>query len=199
MNDDNTKTCTKCGKTYPATAEYWRLAKNQKSGLRPSCKSCCRQYDQARGKDKRVRQMKRKNSRRFRERNPFKSMEANNIREAQLLGIPFDFPAWKAQRAINYFNGCCAVCGRQLKDLFDTHTVSMDHWIAKRDPRPDNPGTVATNMIPLCHGIDGCNNHKKNRDPIEWLVQDYGTRKAKPIIARVETFFDWIREQDGDQ
>ncbi len=71
----------------------------------------------------------------------------------------------------------------------------MDHWIAISDLRPDNPGTVATNMIPLCHGISGCNNKKQNKDPIEWMRQEYGTRKAKPIIARIEAYFEWVREQ----
>lgn len=34
------KTCTKCGKTYPATPEYFNRAKADKSGLHSWCKEC---------------------------------------------------------------------------------------------------------------------------------------------------------------
>ncbi len=133
----------------------------------------------------------------YRAENPEKMREYDRKRRARLAALPFDFPPWMERRALDYWHGCCAICGRQLKDLFDTHTAAMDHWIAKTDPRPDNPGTVATNMIPLCHGIGGCNNSKGNKDPNEWVKQEHGTRKAKPIIAEVEVYFDRMREQDA--
>lgn len=34
------RTCTVCGKTYPATAEYFGRTKNTKSGLVAHCKAC---------------------------------------------------------------------------------------------------------------------------------------------------------------
>lgn len=116
-------------------------------------------------------------------------------RRARNLNLPDTLTAAQWERAIEYFNGCCAVCGRQLRDLFSTHTVAADHWIPLTDPRPDNPGTVASNIIPLCHGEDGCNNSKGNKDPLEWLTERYGKRKAKTILARIEAYFRWVREQ----
>ena len=255
MTDDNTKTCTKCGVTYPATVEFWHQYKRNKDGLKSRCKVCRCEYNRKRraANPEKLREQARKrhaanpekareqrrnwcadNSDKLRERNrkwnaanpeyarnyhrkyyaadpekfrerrrkyraanPDKVREYNDQRRALENGLPYDFPAWMERRALDYWHGCCAICGRQLKDLFDTHKGALDHWIALTDKRPDNPGTVATNMIPLCHGIAGCNNKKFNKDPYEWINQEHGTRKAKPIIAAVETFFDRMREQDA--
>ncbi len=284
MTDDNTKTCTKCGVTYPATVEFWYRSRGK---LRVDCKVCgkerVRKYRAA--NPEKVRESKRKEraanpekaressrkwaaanpekvrergrkyfianpekfkeqgrkyradnpekgreySRKYRAANPEKARESSrkwaaaNPEKVRERGrkyradnpeklrdrdrkrrtieakLPYDFPPWMVNRALDYWHGCCAICGRQLEDLFNTHIGALDHWIALRDPRPieDNPGTVATNMIPLCHGIAGCNNKKFNKDPYEWVKQEHGTRKAKPIIAEVETFFDWVREEDA--
>ena len=43
-----TKTCTKCGKTYPATAEYfWRRPSVCYCGLTPRCKACGAKYQRS--------------------------------------------------------------------------------------------------------------------------------------------------------
>lgn len=97
------------------------------------------------------------------------------------------------EMALSYFNGCCAVCGRQLKDLFKTHTAGLDHWIAITNP--DCPGTVVTNIIPLCHGLGGCNNSKGNKPPFEWLVAIHGRRKANGILKRINAYFEWAKQQ----
>lgn len=94
-------------------------------------------------------------------------------------------------RAIEYFNGCCAVCGRQLHDLFGEHTVSADHWI----PFSKGGSSNADNMVPLCHGIDGCNNSKKDNMPHRWLVRKFGKRKAAEIEVRINAYFEWVKEQ----
>mgnify|MGYP006053658497 CR=1 FL=1 len=36
-----TKACTKCGKQFPATRQYFHLHKLGKFGLNPQCKGCC--------------------------------------------------------------------------------------------------------------------------------------------------------------
>ena len=38
------KHCTKCGKTLPATREFFYLEKNGKNGLRSQCRNCHQQY-----------------------------------------------------------------------------------------------------------------------------------------------------------
>ncbi len=111
-------------------------------------------------------------------------------RRARQRGLPAEYTAADWLRALDYFNGCCAVCGRQLSDLFGTHTAAQDHWIPLS--APDCPGTIPTNMVPLCHGIDGCNNSKHARRPDEWLIERYGKRKAAAILRRIAEFFEWV-------
>lgn len=87
--------------------------------------------------------------------------------------------------AVDYFHGCCAVCGRQGRDLLNTHRLAADHWI----PLSKDGATTAENIVPLCHGVDGCNNSKRDKMPLEWLTLRFGRRKAKTILAKVETYF----------
>ncbi len=115
-------------------------------------------------------------------------------RRARRRGLPDAFTATDWQRALGYFNGCCAVCGRPLRDLLGTHTAAADHWIPLSDPRSDNPGTVPTNIVPLCHGVGGCNNRKSNRDPVEFLETEFGKRRAKQILARINAYFEWVKQ-----
>ncbi len=39
------KTCTKCGRTLPATIEHFRQQKAGKYGFRATCRDCCKEYD----------------------------------------------------------------------------------------------------------------------------------------------------------
>ena len=40
----DTKTCKRCGETFPATTEYFHERKDSKSGIRAHCKSCSSNY-----------------------------------------------------------------------------------------------------------------------------------------------------------
>ena len=114
---------------------------------------------------------------------------AHHRRRASKRGLPNTFTATDWQRALDYFNGCCAVCGRPLRDLFGSHTAAADHWIPLSDPRPDNPGTVPTNIVPLCHGEGGCNNSKHAHDPEQWLFENFPQKQAKAILRRINAYF----------
>lgn len=112
-------------------------------------------------------------------------------RRSRRQKLPDSFTNADWRRALEYFHHCCAVCGRQLKDLFDTHTAAADHWIPLSYDG-ENPGTVPTNIVPLCHGENGCNNSKTNKLPDEWLIQRFGKRKAKQVMKRVQEYFEWV-------
>lgn len=114
--------------------------------------------------------------------------------KARKRSLPNALTADQWQHALNYFNGCCAVCGRQLNDMFGEFTASADHWIPLSYKGDDNPGTVATNIIPLCNGISGCNTSKNATMPRIWLEREFGKRKAKQIAARIQEYFDSIEE-----
>lgn len=115
-------------------------------------------------------------------------------RAARKRSLPNTLTAQQWANAISYFNGCCAVCGRQLNDLFGERVGAGDHWIPLASP--ECPGTTVGNIVPMCHGVDGCNNHKSDRHPEEWIIERFGKRKGHQIIARIRKYFEWaiIRE-----
>lgn len=134
----------------------------------------------------------------YREINRDKILMQDHRRRARKRALPDAFTAADWQRALDYFGGCCAVCGR----VPDEHVIlAADHWIALSDPRPDNPGSVAVNLLPLCHatkgGIGGCNNRKGRRDPVEFLETEFGQRRAEQILARITAYFAWVKAQDA--
>jgi len=99
--------------------------------------------------------------------------------------IEFAEDEWKT--CLNYFESRCAVCGR-FGGLW--HFIAADHWIPLTSV--NCPGTIAKNIVPLCHGQGGCNNSKSNRDPNEWLEWKFGKRKAKVILKRIQEYFDGL-------
>lgn len=114
-------------------------------------------------------------------------------RRARKHSLPDTFTSDDWQRALDYFGGCCAICGRP-PGLW--HALSADHWIPLASP--DCPGTIATNIIPLCCRQDGCNNSKRHKDPEQWLIERFGKRKAKVILKRIHAYFEYVRSKSSD-
>lgn len=122
--------------------------------------------------------------RQYRLQNPDKLKTKSHRRNTIKKALPVSFTAMDWRFALEYFGGRCAVCGRQ-QGLW--HTLAMDHWIPLSSL--DCPGTIPTNIVPLCHGQDGCNNSKNNHDPREWVINTFGARRGKQILARIEAYF----------
>lgn len=127
-------------------------------------------------------------STRWRKKNPGKRVAFQQRRKARQLSLPDTFTPDDRRYMLQYWGFACAVCGRQ--EGFDW-MLADDHWIPFRSPAC--PGTVALNMLPLCHskgpGAMGCNNLKHNFDPHAWLVERFGTRKAATIERRIAAYF----------
>jgi len=104
--------------------------------------------------------------------------------------LPNDFTESDWQFALNYFGHCCAVCERPLNGLF--HKPHADHWIPVSSQ--DCPGSVPTNIVPLCGGVGGCNQSKHARDPQTWLLQKLGDKQGRAILAKVQEFFSQVRQ-----
>ncbi len=107
---------------------------------------------------------------------------------ARKHSLPNTFTADDWQRALEYWEHKCAVCGRP-RGLW--HTLAKDHWLPLTSP--DCPGTVATNILPLCHGEGGCNNSKSKKDPESWLIERLGKRRAARKRGEIQAYFDWVR------
>jgi hypothetical protein len=57
-------------------------------------------------------------------------------------------------------------------------------------------------MIPLCHPKQGsslsCNGTKYNRDPLEWLTDKLGKRKALNMLKKINTYFAIVQQRALD-
>lgn len=216
--------CSTCERLLPATLEYFsarhrkcrecRRASDRIYRQTPERKTAKRAYEQdpknkarerARQQTPKYKAAKRtleqtpktkasrqsiRQSEKGRELSKIKSQRRRN-RKRKLLAT---FTAADWSRAIDYFDGCCAVCGRP-RGLW--HTLAQDHWI----PLSQNGSYTPDNVVPLCHalkdGDNGCNNSKYNISAHEWLMKKFGKRKASQIEKRIAEYFEWIKESDG--
>jgi hypothetical protein len=114
--------------------------------------------------------------------------------QARKRALPDDLDAKAVAFMWQYWQFACAICGREAGGLF--HVLALDHWIPLANPAC--PGTVAWNILPLCHAKRGvplfsrapyCNNSKAAQDPLAWLTTTLGPRKAKAKLREIETYF----------
>lgn len=122
--------------------------------------------------------------------NPEKVRASRHRRKARKRNLPNTLTSEQWQACLEYHHYCCAVCGNQLRGLLSEIIPTADHWLPLNNPI--SPGTVADNMICLCNP---CNCSKQDTRPEEWLEREYGKRKAKQILKRVEDYFEWVRRQ----
>lgn len=127
----------------------------------------------------------------WKKENPESVNASTHRRKARKRSLPNTLTEQDIQHALDYFGNCCAVCGRQLNGFW--HTGALDHWIPLNSP--DCPGSIPTNELPLCHGLDGCNNKKGDRDPVEWLISRYGKRKASIILTQINVYFASLKQE----
>lgn len=100
--------------------------------------------------------------------------------------LPTAFTARDWENALEYWEHRCAICERP-RGLW--HTLAQDHWVPLTSP--DCPGTVPTNILPLCHGTDGCNNSKGKKLPGPWLREKLGARRAGRKLREIQDYFAW--------
>ncbi len=126
---------------------------------------------------------------RFHKRHPQKRQIIVLERRARRWGAVSDFTLETWFRCLNYFDWKCAVCERDIKSPL--YIASPDHWI----PLSKGGANTALNIVPLCHGANGCNNHKAAKLPFEWLSEELGEEKALIKLAQIEAYFEWVKKQ----
>lgn len=102
---------------------------------------------------------------------------------ARKRGLADNFKARHWQQALEYFHGCCAYCQRPPSWFDVTQTLHQDHFIPVSQNGPYTP----KNIVPAC---EQCNLSKNAHDPIEWLNEHFGAKKAKIILKRIQDYFD---------
>lgn len=102
----------------------------------------------------------------------------NTQRRARLKGLPdnYNLDDWK--QTLEYWGQQCAACS-------GTDNLHADHWIPINSP--ECPGTIKTNMVPLC---ERCNKSKAAKPPQDWLRESYGIEFGKVILDSVENYFN---------
>lgn len=194
------KTCTKCRETKPLN--MFRLASNHGAPRTPrsQCIACektdqklweaktfpaRRLYREHYEAHKRVITPKRKaRQKQWAQDNRPRLRHSGSLRRARVKGFPSTFTEEEQHFCRAYFHYACAICGRE--EGFEW-TLAMDHWIPINSPHC--PGTVATNMIPLCDGVSGCNTRKQDTLPERWLIKRFGKRKAAAILKKIDAYF----------
>ena len=183
------KTCRTCGETKPL--DMFRLVSNHGAPRIPHSKcSACehtakklweaknlphrRAYREHYEAHKRVITPARKAYQvQWAQENRPRLRHSSSLRRARVKGFPSTFTQEEQHFCRAYFHYACAVCGKEEGFQW---TLAMDHWIPINSPHC--PGTVATNMIPLCDGVGGCNTRKQDTLPELWLIKRFGKRKA---------------------
>ena len=122
--------------------------------------------------------------------NPTPHRVRNGRRRAKKLLLPDTWTPEQCQFMHAYWQHSCAVCGNQSGFFW---RLANDHWIPLTS---DNcPGTVADNMIPLCHGQGGCNNSKHDTEPHAWLLARYGKQKTAKIEKAIAAYFTEVHRR----
>lgn len=199
-----TKVCTKCNETLPATLEYFYKHDRCLYGVRAWCKKCharitapnVRAWERANPERAKATQKRSasKNGHKYKERlknrpprKPVRNLELDRIsdqrKRARKRALPATFTAKQWQACLEYFHHTCVYCGAQ-QDFW--HVLEQEHFI----PVTAGGGYIAENIIPACKS---CNSSKCDAPADQWLISRHGKRKAKSILARIETYFDHIK------
>lgn len=119
-------------------------------------------------------------------------------RRAKAKGLAGTLTPQQWIHALGYFENSCAVCGRKFDG--ETCVAAIDHWIPLS--AEGCQGTVARNIVPLCHSFkNGCNTTKRNKNPHNWLTGNYNAVEVAAIESRIEAYFVSLESKDdgGDQ
>lgn len=98
-------------------------------------------------------------------------------------------PVWF--RALDWWGHRCAVCDIPFDETISYRSAHADHWVPQDSPLC--PGTIATNIIPLCAE---CNGRKSANPPYLWLVSKLGHAQANRKMLEIMRYFEWVGAHD---
>lgn len=216
MPPQATKRCSRCGRIFPATREFFNARTDSKDGLRGYCRECHVQYardwnqanperaaEHTRAKAARQRERRRevllKRTRMWRKKNKAYIRRYNRTYRIENDAEIRALRASQRAQERNMPDDFTAEDWRFALEYFGEHcavcgrpfdgksTVAADHWIPLSDP--DCPGTIPANIVPLCCGKDGCNEKKGHNNPDAWVVEVYGIEHGNKILEQIRQFF----------
>lgn len=208
------KLCSNCNTEKPL--EEFHKNKSSKDGHSHRCKDCAkaitrlwykknkeRDHQNSKRWSKKNPTRRNEHKRKWLEKNPdyHRAWKKNNpeyLRIAQLKRrarkreLPSKFSVQDWHNCLTYWSNKCAVCGYCESDPNNKRILVSDHWIPLTST--DCPGTVLTNIIPLCQGKDGCNNSKSDSDPEKWLTIKFGIENAHNKLREIQDYFDTLNQ-----
>jgi hypothetical protein len=104
--------------------------------------------------------------------------------------LPVDYGPEDTTAALAYWEDRCPVCGTSL--IGNYH---LDHVIPLTDPTPQNPGTVPSNILPLCAS---CNASKCDQPLEVWLLRRVEGPRALLVAGRIRTFLAQTRQPEKE-
>lgn len=107
------------------------------------------------------------------------------IEQTQPGPIHMQLTAQDWAECLEYWHHCCAACGYPDTD----EVLNQDHFVP-RSRRNISPGTIVTNIIPLCKV---CNTVKSGDDGYLFLVDRLGKQLADAKMREILDYFDWWR------
>lgn len=111
--------------------------------------------------------------------NPLRAKTHWKNRKARKRNMPCTWKVEQAEQAMKFFQNSCAACSTPFGLLVKAH---WDHWIPLIEP--GCPGTVASNMIPLCAK---CNLEKNDVQAVAWLRRTF-PQTWRTINDRIEKY-----------
>lgn len=122
----------------------------------------------------------------YRAKNRAKIRAKEDRRRALKYGKPFVWSKTDQADALAHFGGACAACCIPVVKSVNLH---WDHWVPLI--AEDSPGTVPSNMVPLCAK---CNSSKEAIRPADWAVRRFGQVVGCEVLRRVENFLSRKKE-----
>lgn len=122
---------------------------------------------------------------RYREMHRAETRMRNRLRKVALKFSNRDYTSQDWNNCLAHWQNKCAICNRPAS-VSEGRSICADHWI----PLAKGGVTHKSNILPLCHGNDGCNNKKHDKDPIQWLIAALGEEQAAQKMREIEAFFN---------
>lgn len=170
------KTCSNCGKVYPATSEYFGKDKARKNGLQSWCKECKKNEGKIRHMKDKANGTSKAYYQEHRLRHILSGIKKRgypNLTEEQLQFIVDNF---KNDIGISI----CPYCGREM---VEDEMMQFDHFIPCSEGNERT--NILTNLIPSCRY---CNRSKNNEEFSYWYRNQlfYNKNREKELINYVK-------------
>lgn len=124
----------------------------------------------------------RESNKRQYQKNPQKALIRAHKRHARLRALPATFTEQDWIRALEYFNNVCAYCGNPPSESDHHQTLHKEHHI----PLNRGGGFTPDNIVPACQM---CNYSKHDKEPEQWLIDNFGKEKARIISEKIRAYF----------